>query len=97
MKKCSLSSYDELFIYSGNASSPNGGHSSVNYLSDVAGLYNDKRLYKDVMALALLFKNGQALKNIVDVIVLNSAYDKEYCSDKIHSRIVTFTAPGGKA
>jgi hypothetical protein len=97
LKKEKIVSPNELFIYSGNASSPNGGHSSINYLADCAGLYKDRTLFENVMNLALCFKNGSALKNIVDVLVVNFEYDKEYSKDKIHSRIVTFTAAGGKA
>lgn len=92
-----LNKFNELFIYSGNASSPNSGHSSVNYLADVAALYNDSSLLRSVLSLALCFKNGTALKNIVDILVANVAWDKEYLSGKVHSRTVTFTAPGGKA
>jgi len=92
-----LNKFNELFIYSGNASSPNSGHSSVNYLADVAALYNDRSLLQNVVALASCFKNGTALTNILDILVANVAWDKEYLQGKVHSRTVTFTAPGGKA
>jgi hypothetical protein len=91
-----MGDFADLFIYSGNASSPNSGHSSVNYLADVAALVSDKDLYENVLNLASCFNNGRQLKDIADILAAN-AYDPDYRKDKIHSRIVTFTAPGGKA
>jgi hypothetical protein len=92
-----LRGFNELFVYSGNASSPNSGHSSVNYLKDVAGLIKDKDLYENVISLALQFKNGSNLKNIVDILAENVKYDPDFVKDQEHSRIVTFSAPGGKS
>jgi len=97
LDKSKIFDHDKLFIYSGNASSPNSGHSSINFLQDAAGLYKDKTLFDNVMDLAHCFSNGTNLKNIVDVLIDNATWDRNYMNDKLHSRIVTFTAPGGKA
>jgi hypothetical protein len=88
---------DKLFMYSGNANSPNSGHSSVNYLADVAGLLNSPELYESVLRLAGHFRNGEGFKNIVTNLQWYAAADPVYQKQKIHSRLVTFTAPGGKS
>lgn len=90
-----LGNFDELFIYSGNASSPNGGHSSINYLADIAALMKDQKLLDSIFGIIKHFKFGSELKKIVDILIVN--IDKEYTNDKEHSRLVTFTAPGGKS
>jgi hypothetical protein len=97
LDRSKLTNFDELFIYSGNASSPNSGHSNVNYLADAAGLYKDKLLFLAVCNLAECFKNGYNLVNIVEILIANIADDDQYSKDKEHSRLVTFTAPGGKS
>jgi len=90
-----LGNFDELFIYSGNASSPNGGHSSINYLADVAAVMKDQKLKDSIFGLIEHFKFGSELRKIIDILMVN--IDTEYTKDKIHSRLVTFTAPGGKS
>lgn len=89
--------HDRLFMYSGNASSPNGGHSSVNYLADIAGLRREPELWNSTRRLAQHFANGKEFTNIIDNIAEIADYDPKYKDDKIHSRLVTFTAPGGKS
>lgn len=95
--------FDKLFIYSGNASSPNSGHSNINYLADAAGLYKDKALFDSVKALAMCFSNGKCLADLMYVTIEDTVANRplskhaDYIEDKNHSRIVTFTAPGGKA
>lgn len=96
MKKDQLKDFDSLFIYSGNASSPNGGHSSLNYLADAAAVKKDEKLYNAIMGMAGHFKFGSQFKKIVEILMVN-IWNQEYTEDKIHSRLVTFTAPGGKA
>jgi len=96
LDKKKLGNFDSLFIYSGNASSPNGGHSSLKYLADTAAVINDPKLYNAIIGLAGQFKFGKAFIKIVEILKVN-IYDPEYIKDKIHSRLVTFTAPGGKA
>jgi len=91
-----LGDFKSLFIYSGNASSPNGGHSSLKYLADTAAVINDPKLYNAIIGLASQFRFGKAFIKIVEILKVN-IYDPEYIKDKIHSRLVTFTAPGGKA
>lgn len=95
MNKSKLGNYDELFVYSGNASSPNGGHSSVNYLADAAAVKKDPKLRDAIYELTQHFKYGKEFCDIVDILFVN--IDEEYARDKIHSRLVTFTAPGGKS
>jgi len=95
--------FDKLFIYSGNASSPNSGHSNINYINDAAGLYKDKVLYQSVKDLAGMFTNGQKLHELLYAIIEQRVeadpitHLEEFISQNEHSRIVTFTAPGGKA
>lgn len=95
LNKSKLGNFDELFIYSGNASSPNGGHSSVNYLADVAAVMADRKLLDAIYGMISHFKFGSEFKKIIDILIVN--IDQEYLKGKIHSRLVTFTAPGGKS
>jgi hypothetical protein len=93
--KSKLGNFDELFIYSGNASSPNGGHSSVNYLADIAALMTNQPLLQNIFGMISHFKFGSELRTIVEILMVN--IDKDYLNGKEHSRLVTFTAPGGKS
>jgi hypothetical protein len=95
MDKSKLGNFDELFVYSGNASSPNGGHSSINYLADAAAVKGDNRLKEAIFDIIANFKNGHEFRQIMEILMVN--VDDDYQKDKIHSRLVTFTAPGGKS
>ncbi|AGT55877.1 RNA-dependent RNA polymerase [Ophiostoma mitovirus 7] len=87
----------KLYMYSGNASSPNSGPSAKNLLKDVAGVLNDSKLMNSIKSMSSYFQGGKELLDIINSVSLNIELDKEFCKDAIHSRLVHFTAPGGKS
>jgi hypothetical protein len=92
-----MKSYLQLLIYSGNASSPNGGASGINLLNDIAAVSKDQRLLTAIRSLSTCFKGHKEFLTLLDAIILNISIDPEFMKDKYHSRLVTFSAPGGKA
>jgi hypothetical protein len=92
-----LNEYSKLSIYSGNASSPNGGASSSNILKDVAAVSQDKELFDAVKKLASNFEGNKEFLLLLETLALNVSVDKDFLKDTIHSRLFHFTAPGGKS
>lgn len=88
--------HSRLSIYSGNASSPNSGASAANMLADVGAVQKDAKLFKAIKELSSHFEGHKEFHKLVDTLAVNVALDKEFISDKIHSRLFHFTAPGGK-
>jgi hypothetical protein len=89
--------YLKLVMYSGNASSPNGGASGVNILKDVAAIGNELRLQNAIKNISSFFEGSRDFRTLLDALLLNVMIDKEFCKDAEHSRLVTFTASGGKS
>jgi len=104
-----VKSHIKLLLYSGNASSPSGGASSINILHDVLALSKDSCLWQCAHDLAKNFEGYNLFSDLVNNIQRNvtdsaSIADPVYTlyTDKesekcLHSKVFTFTAPGGKA
>lgn len=92
-----LKAYSKLSIYSGNASSPNGGASASNLYKDVAAVGKDTLLYNAIINMAKHFKGSTEFSLLLNTLNLNVKIDAEFVKDAIHSRLFHFTAPGGKA
>lgn len=86
-----------LYIYSGNASSPNSGASSTKLLDDVAGVIKDEKLLNSIMLLSRHFKGFKHFSYLLETLMTNVKIDPDFMKRKIHSRLFHFTAPGGKA
>lgn len=100
MKTLDLSTvkeYSKLSMYSGNASSPNGGASGPNMFKDVAAIAADPSLFDAILALSSHFKGSTEFHLLVETLAANVAIDKEFSKGAIHSRLFHFTAAGGKA
>jgi hypothetical protein len=95
--KREVESYSRLSIYSGNASSPNGGASSANLLKDIAAINNDPLLHDAIRKLASNFKGWKEFDLLLETLILNVSIDQKFGKDAVHSRLFHFTAPGGKS
>lgn len=86
-----------MSIYSGNASSPNGGASSSNLFKDVAAVGQDTQLASAIIKLASHFEGYNEFGPLMESLIINVQLDKDFIKDAIHSRLFHFTAPGGKS
>jgi hypothetical protein len=91
-----ISDFARLHIYSGNASSPAGGSHDVNILQDVNAIMRDFPIRDAILKIATHFKGGDEFSLLIENLFANTAWDKTFPITKA-SRLVTFTAPGGKA
>lgn len=112
-----------LLLYSGNASSPNGGASGINILADVMAVNNDSKLMTAIKEIAKQFEGNNEFLNLIDAMLKHGqsfGWSFDWSTDESgnktlpyfdskwdvidpknkdtleHSRLVTFTAPGGK-
>jgi hypothetical protein len=92
----SIKEYCRLHIYSGNASSPAGGSHDVNILQDVNSIMRDFPIRDAILKMATYFKGGEEFTLLIENLFANTAWDKTFPLTQA-SRLVTFTAPGGKA
>jgi hypothetical protein len=86
-----------LLLYSGNASSPNSKSSSSKLIEDLDAVYRDKNLWDAIINLAKNFKGSQDFISLINHLSDNIEYFDLENESPIHSRLFTFTAPGGKS
>jgi len=101
----------KLLLYCGNAASPSGGASGINLLNDVLAIARDSRLWLAAHNLASNFEGYEVFSKLVNAIndnmLSHRIIDNEWVAIKrgdidpelklMHSKVFTFTAPGGKA
>lgn len=96
----------QLTIYSGNASSPNGGPSTNALIRDLWAVYNDKSLFNAIKQMAGYFHNGKEIMDIINAVVdcrdiiegeEVNPFAKYNSADLVHSKLIHFTDKGGKS
>lgn len=104
----SLKPFLNILMYSGNASSPNSGASGINLLMDAGAIRSDLRLLNAIRNISRCFGNSEAFLLVLDTFGQKQKgknWFKEFNFEtgkrgdpiqQVHSRIVTFSAPGGK-
>jgi hypothetical protein len=89
----------QILLYSGNASSPNSSSSASKMIDDLDAVRKDKDLYTALESLAKNFNGSKDLFLLLEHLNDDIYKTQVQAVDKktIHSRLFTFTAPGGKS